>query len=584
MSTHDGSAEKSVRYLLLSWTARNNDPYERKKDDTFIVQKETGERISGPSLTLLFHEQSPYRGKVHEAIMFYRLPIAPSEDDPEREKKLAEETRLELLRVGKSLGHPLKVELRSWEAADPTDHKGIFVFIEDQLRHIRKKYPEHTLLLHVSPGTPSMQTIWVVMAETGYVSAPFEVVKSYRDNEARGRPRVAKVELGIPSLYKRLQEDKPAQISARDENLFWDPALFQSQKLKTLYDEARRLARLRVPVLLLGERGTGKTRFASWIRLNSQYRKRDLDTCWPSVPCGQYTPELMRAELFGYKKGAFTGATEHYAGLLARAHEDTLFLDEVGDISRDLQRLLIRAIEDRSYSPIGTNKVEQSNFRLITATNLSPERLREKLDPDFYDRISYFVLTLPPLREIREELPWLWEKVFRASLADVSGAVRAERLGQNQHQRIVRTLQDHPLPGNLRDLFRVAWHLLAGLEAPPELRLSPEDAVTRALQQALAPVQGGEHAIAQDVCRAFARQETLDNLLPPDTPLDLDVVERELKGYLSQELRRVARQRKVEIKTVCNKDERTLQKWDKAVRDARESNVISSPETSDSVG
>ena len=80
-----------------------------------------------------------------------------------------------------------------------------------------------------------------------------------------------------------------------------------------------------MPILLLGERGTGKTTLASWIRSNSPYRKKKLDTKWPSVVCGQYTPQMMRAELFGYKKGAYTDAKKDHDGVIKAADGDTLF-------------------------------------------------------------------------------------------------------------------------------------------------------------------------------------------------------------------------------------------------------------------
>lgn len=556
------SAQANVSdYVLLSWTARNNDPFERDRQDQF--PEEESKRIWGPSLTLLFHERSPYRGRVKDAIFYYRKPVAPSKDDPARETELAEQTRAEVRREARRLSLKLSVELRAWESPDPTDHKAIFVFMEKQLLEIRRCFPERPLLIHLSPGTPSMQTIWMVLVETGYVKGPVTLVKSYKEKDAQTRPLVERVELGIPSLYKRLQESRPTQLSEREQGIFWDPAHFKSERLKKLYEEAQRLARLRVPVLILGERGTGKTHFASWIRLNSPFRKPELDAHWPSVPCGQYTPELMRAELFGYEKGAFTGATQRYEGLLTRADGDTLFLDEVGDVSRDLQRLLIRAIEDRTFTPVGSSKVQRSTFRLITATNLSPDQLRLKLDPDFFDRIGYFVLTMPPLRELREELEWLWDAVFRITLKDVTAPLRAERLGREHHTRIVKRLQAHTLPGNLRDLFRVAWHLLAGLEAPEELRPSPEEAVTHALERALcAPVS--EQAVrARAVCQAFADQKPLESVLPPDSMLDVDMLERELHGYLAQELRRVAKQRKVSLDRVCNRSERALQEWAK---------------------
>jgi hypothetical protein len=113
-----------------------------------------------------------------------------------------------------------------------------------------------------------------------------------------------------------------------------------------------------------------------------------------------------------YKKGSFTGATQDKEGLLAAADGDTLFLDEIRDVNRDLQRLLIKALAEERYLPLGDDRPRKSNFRLLTATNLEPGELRRRLDP--LDRIGLLTLRLPPLREIREELGWLWAGPSRA--------------------------------------------------------------------------------------------------------------------------------------------------------------------------
>src|SRR5204862_3359844 len=142
----------------------------------------------------------------------------------------------------------------------------------------------------------------------------------------------------------------------------------------------------------------------NWMRANSQFRKPDLDRNWASVPCGQYSPETMRAELFGYVKGAFTGAERDHQGLLKTANGDTLFLDEIGDISRDLQRLLIRALEEKRYFPLGDDKPRKSDFRLLSATNLPTEQLQDRLDPDFFDRIRLLTIRVPSVREMPEDV------------------------------------------------------------------------------------------------------------------------------------------------------------------------------------
>lgn len=104
-----------------------------------------------------------------------------------------------------------------------------------------------------------MQTVWVLMAETGFIAPPVTVVKSYRPDERRGRPAVVPVSLGIDTFYKRYVEAGPARVSTEEEAVDWDLARFRSPVLLQLYQDARRVARLKVPVLILGDRGTGKT-------------------------------------------------------------------------------------------------------------------------------------------------------------------------------------------------------------------------------------------------------------------------------------------------------------------------------------
>ena len=130
-----------------------------------------------------------------------------------------------------------------------------------------------------------MHTVWVLMAETGFVDPPFTVVKSYRRSERRGRPAVVPVELGIETFYKAYKMSRPRQVGAEDQIVLWDPRRFRSDAMKRVFAEARRFAQLKVPVLIRGERGTGKTTLASWIRSNSPFKRDEQDACWPSVAC-----------------------------------------------------------------------------------------------------------------------------------------------------------------------------------------------------------------------------------------------------------------------------------------------------------
>jgi sigma54-dependent transcription regulator len=161
------------------------------------------ERIRGPTLTILFDQSSPYRNRVSDVVLLYRkcarAEEATAEESVFRETKLAIEKADERIRVDR----------RIWVAEDPTDHKAIYGFLTDILPKIRQQFSDRELVIHVSPGTPSMQTVWVLLGECGFISEPFKVVKSYRAGERHGGPSVVPVEIGIETFYKRYRESRP---------------------------------------------------------------------------------------------------------------------------------------------------------------------------------------------------------------------------------------------------------------------------------------------------------------------------------------------------------------------------------------
>ena len=161
-------------------------------------------------------------------------------------------------------------------------------------------------------------------------------------------------------------------------------------------NEAIKYASTDIPILILGDSGTGKTKLAEIIHEHSQRKGAFI-----SINCSSYTPELLEAELFGYKKGSFTGAYEDKKGKLLEANGGTLFLDEIGTISYDMQAKFLKAIEEKSFYPLGSNKIERSDFRIISATNEDIQELLEdkKLRFDFFQRIHGFTIKLKPLSQ-----------------------------------------------------------------------------------------------------------------------------------------------------------------------------------------
>jgi DNA-binding NtrC family response regulator len=539
-------------HVLVSWIAVNNDPFERAPKSGEFIRHE-GELVEGPTLSLLFNPDSEFADKVTDVVLLHRVGDGSSD---RRERRAVSET----IDALQERAPALRIHPESWAGDDPTDHRAIFEFLRTKLPQIRRKFRDRELLLHISPGTPSMQTIWVLMAETGFIEPPFRMVKSYRGSERRGRPPVVPVEVGLETFYKAYRASHPREVASDAQTVAYDPGRFRTERMRRLFEEARRFAQVKVPVLILGERGTGKSTLAGWVRLHSPYRRKELDGQWPAVACGQYSGDTMRAELFGYKKGAFTGANSDKDGILATAHRDTLFLDEIGDVSRDLQRLLIKAVEEKAYFRLGDDEPRQSDFRLVSATNLDDSELRSRLDPDFLDRINALTLQLPPLREVPEELEWLWDSAFAAA-ADRSGISRGRvRFSDSHHEKIVAFLKQHPLPGNMRDLFRVAYRVIAA-RGDVFSPMSPSDSVDYGLQALSSRGDSVESSVSKSICRAFYKSEPIDGVIAAAGSISTRDLERELRAFLAREIRRIAKAGEGSPENLCDVTERTLRTW-----------------------
>lgn len=523
------------KYTLLTWVARQNDPFNQNG-------------TPGPNLTLLFAGDSSYVGKIDEVVILFR----DAQDGIDRKKANDLETEI------RKRSSELQIIKCPWKGRDPTDHSEILEFLRKEMPRLRGERPGKPLVVHISPGTPSMQTVWVLMAETGMIEPPVELAKSYRTGEREpGEPSAIRVEVGLETFFKVYQRNqllKQPEYEAVD----WDPRKFRSERLKRVYAEARRFAQAKVPLLLLGERGTGKTTLATWIRSFGRFRRPENDRHPPMVPCGQYAEQTMRAELFGYVKGAFTGADTDKLGLLAVADGDTLFLDEIGDITPELQRLLIKAVEEHTYSQLGSTKVLRSDFRLITATNRPFAELKERLDLDFLDRIGLLRIEMPPLRELREDLDWIWESVI--AKAEIRAAVTLDPKDRRHLvSGVLEALWDHPLPGNLRDLFVVAYRAIAALGDIHE-PMSKAEAVLYALEGLAAPATEGDAGPTECVLRGFLQKSRLAGLLADGRLITKEVL-RDLQRYMAREIRQYARTSRQPLEDICDVKERTLRDW-----------------------
>ena len=217
----------------------------------------------------------------------------------------------------------------------------------------------------------------------------------------------------------------------------------RAPEMEKLYRIIAKAAHSSHPVLILGESGTGKEMVARSIHFSGPFR----DKPFIPVDCGSLVPTLIESELFGYVKGAFTGAVQSRDGLLAIAEGGTVFLDEVGELPVDLQAKLLRSIQEREIRPVGSTKRIPINVRILAATNRDLEHAvaQGTFRRDLYFRLNVLSLKIPPLRERRQDIPLL-SGYFLERLSHASGHERS------LNDAAMKALLAYDWPGNVREL------------------------------------------------------------------------------------------------------------------------------------
>jgi DNA-binding NtrC family response regulator len=249
----------------------------------------------------------------------------------------------------------------------------------------------------------------------------------------------------------------------------------ESLKMKDIARLAKKAASSNATVLLLGESGTGKEIFARNIHTWSERRDKPFVT----INCVGLSKELLESELFGHEQGAFTGAHQRKRGKLELAHGGTVFFDEIGDISPELQAKLLRFLQEREFERVGGVTPLSVDVRIIAATNRNLETALEKghFREDLYHRLHVVPLSLPPLRERREDIPLLCNYFLRkysvAAARNVSGIVR------DAMERLVA----YDWPGNVRELANVIERaVVLGSGSSVDLEDLPGRILTRGLR------------------------------------------------------------------------------------------------------
>jgi transcriptional regulator with PAS, ATPase and Fis domain len=234
------------------------------------------------------------------------------------------------------------------------------------------------------------------------------------------------------------------ELEARSESEF---IIGANPKMKEIAELIAKVAPTPTTVLIRGESGTGKELAAREIHRHSTLRSQPLVT----LNCTALSPALLESELFGYKRGAFTGAYTSRKGLFEEAHGGTMFLDEIGDMSLETQARLLRTLQTGEIRAVGDTRTKNVSVRIIAATNRDLDKaIRDgAFREDLLYRINTFTITLPPLRERIEDIPFLAEYFLQRARAKVNKRV------ESVSPEALTLLKSYPWPGNLRELENI---------------------------------------------------------------------------------------------------------------------------------
>lgn len=284
----------------------------------------------------------------------------------------------------------------------------------------------------------------VVILITAYssVESAIESMKAGASDYITKPFRMAELLLRLGEALKMVRIEE-MNINLRSEKIKEYEFIGGSGKINEIKEKIKKVAGTDSPILILGESGTGKELVANLIHYNSKRTGKFVP-----VNCSAFPSELLESELFGYKKGAFTGADKDKDGLFKVANRGTLFLDEISALPIGLQPKLLRAIQTMKFIPLGGTKVEQVYVRIITATNKDIETLIEKGEfrEDLYYRLNVIPIYIPPLRERKEDIPILAEFFIEKISKRLN--IKKKELSRESIEKFI----EYDWKGNVREL------------------------------------------------------------------------------------------------------------------------------------
>lgn len=326
------------------------------------------------------------------------------------------------------------------EALEVLEHSSVDILLTDLmlqrasgldlLKHVHDMHPTVPVIVLTQYGTIDSAVEATRLGAVDYVTKPFRI------DELRARLERAARAVELQQENHLLRE----QLRTRPG---FGGLIGLSERMQRVYKMIQKVSQHEYPVLILGESGTGKELVARSAHFLGPRRDRPF----APVDCSALVPTLIESELFGYVKGAFTGALHGKQGLLEAAQGGTLFLDEIGDMPVDLQAKLLRALQEREVKPVGSTERRRIDVRIIAATNrdLDAAIRNGTFRQDLYFRLNVVQVKLPPLRERKSDIPLL-VTAFLDKFSPPEGPVRTIS------EEAMRQLIGYDWPGNVREL------------------------------------------------------------------------------------------------------------------------------------
>jgi DNA-binding NtrC family response regulator len=380
----------------------------------------------------------------------------------------------------------LQVRLRPLECEVTTAGNG-----EQALTAIRKDVPDLVLLDLQMPKMGGLEVLYalrkeginvpvIVITAHGSIETAVEAMKEGAYDFITKPVDANHFDIVVRKLLEREGLKRELELFSEDADKRYRLVVGKSDKMNEAVETAKKAATSKATVLLLGESGTGKEILARAIHNWSERRSQPF----VAINCVGLSKELLESELFGYEKGSFTGADQLKKGKMELANGGTVFLDEIGDVSQELQTKLLRFLQEREFDRVGGVRPIHVDVRIVAATNrdldgaVKEGRFRE----DLYHRLNVVPIMLPPLRERREDIPALahhflqrFAKEVKKTFSEVSGETLAK-------------LCAYDWPGNVRELGNVIERAVVLSQGP---EIAPHDLPARIVAAQSEPQSDG---------------------------------------------------------------------------------------------